>query len=157
MSDRFRWRYGETKPVVAAVAANTVIETGDLVYLDSGAVKPASGQANQSSKSANQTLFAGKFLGVAMQSSPNGQSTPIRVATTGVFELDCTANTFELGNYVGIETKTGGLENQKVDKTTAVNAALGRVVRREPSSTTTVLVDIVSTVMAGGINGTTAS
>ena len=156
MSDRFRWRYGETKPVVAAVVASTVIETGDLVYLDSGTAKPASSQTNQTTKPANQTLFAGKFLGVAMQSSPAGSDTPVRIATSGVFELDCNANTFELGNYVGIETKTGGLENQKVDKTTDTSNALGRIVRREPTSTTTVLVEIVSTVMAGGVKGTTS-
>lgn len=32
MSDKMRWRYGDTNPVVAAIDAATVIEIGDLVY-----------------------------------------------------------------------------------------------------------------------------
>jgi hypothetical protein len=32
MSDKMRWRYGETNPVVAAVDSGTVVEIGDLVY-----------------------------------------------------------------------------------------------------------------------------
>ena len=42
MSSTMRWRYGETNPVVLPVASATVIEIGDLVYFDSGTLKPAS-------------------------------------------------------------------------------------------------------------------
>ena len=41
MSSTMRWRYGETNPIVLPVASATVIEIGDLVYFDSGTVKPA--------------------------------------------------------------------------------------------------------------------
>ena len=41
MSDKMRWRYGETNPVVAEVDSTTVIEIGDLLYLDGDDVKPA--------------------------------------------------------------------------------------------------------------------
>ena len=36
-----RWRYGDTNPVVAAVAAGTVIEIGDLLWQDTDNAKPA--------------------------------------------------------------------------------------------------------------------
>ena len=81
MSDRLRWRYGDTNPVVAAVDPSTVIEIGDLVYLDADDVKPASAQADQGTETDNQALFADNFLGVAMQRSRLGDTDAIRVAT----------------------------------------------------------------------------
>ncbi len=76
MSDKMRWRYGDTNPVVAAVDAATVIEIGDLVYQDTDDAKPASSQADQGTETANQELFADKFLGVAMQRSRVGRHGP---------------------------------------------------------------------------------
>lgn len=153
MSDKMRWRYGETNPVLGAVSSSLQVEIGDLVYYDSDNVKPASAQANQSSKSGNQTLFAGKFLGVAMQSSPVGETGEIRIATSGVFEFDCNANTFILGNLVGLEELPGrmGIEDQKVDIVTATANAIGRVVKREPVSTQSVLVAIRSKIIHGAL------
>ena len=46
-----RWRYGDTYPVVLPVDSATVIEIGDLVYLDTDDAKPAVGQADQGSRS----------------------------------------------------------------------------------------------------------
>ena len=51
MSDKMRWRYGDTNPVVAAVDSATVIEIGDLVYQDVDDAKPAASQADQGSAS----------------------------------------------------------------------------------------------------------
>ena len=42
VNDRMRWRYGDTNPVVAAVDLETVIEIGDLLWLDGDNAKPAS-------------------------------------------------------------------------------------------------------------------
>ena len=137
MSDRMRWRYGDTNPVVAAVAAATVIEIGDLVWQDVDNVKPASGLANQGGKTANQQAFVQEFLGVAMQRSRLGDTAPLRVATTGVFEMDCAGDTFELGG--------------------AAHYAVGRAARRAASATASVLVDIRSSVMTGGVLGGSSS
>ena len=46
MADTMRWRYGDTNPVVAPVDSATVIEIGDLVYLDTDDAKPAGYDAN---------------------------------------------------------------------------------------------------------------
>jgi hypothetical protein len=155
MADVMRWRYGETNPVVAAVAANTVVEIGDLVWQDGGQAKPANLLPHQGSESANQELFADRFLGVAMQRSPAGQDRPIRVATTGVFEFPCDPTDFELGDWVGPAGATGGgLQNQRVKKVTDPKYAIGRCARRG-SELSSVLVDIRSTIMTGGVEGTT--
>ena len=147
-----RWRYGETNPVIGLVPSSVNIEIGDLVYQDTDAVKPPTSQANQTSKALNQSVFAAKFLGVAMQKSPVGEASSIRIATTGVFEFDTNMNTFILGALVGIDELPGrtGLECQKVD-TAVLAGAIGRVVRREPTTTNTILVSIKSKITEGGV------
>ena len=153
MTDKMRWRYGDTNPVIAAVDSATVIEIGDLVYLDTDDAKPASSQADQGSETGNQSLFADNFLGVAMQRSRSGDADPIRVATTGVFEFDCPSSTYELGDLMGTDEASSGtaLENQQIATVAAADYAIARVGRRAPVATTNVLVDIRSTVMTGGI------
>ncbi len=151
-----RWRYGDTNPVVAAVDSATVIEIGDFVYQDTDDAKPASLQADQSSEAANQRLFADNFLGVAMQWSMSGDTDPIRVAATGVFEFDCPSGTFELGDLVGVDEASSGtaLEDQQVASVADSAYAVARVAKRVATAATIVLVDIRSTVMLGGIKGT---
>jgi len=154
-----RWRYGDTNPVVAAVDSATEIEIGDLVWQDTDDAKPASAQADQGSETANQEKFADKFLGVAMQRSRAGDTTPIRVATTGVFELDCPSGTFELGDLLGADENGAGnaLLDQQVAKVSASKYAVGRVAKRVASAATSVLVDVRSTVMTGGVEGSSFS
>jgi hypothetical protein len=159
MADKMRWRYGDTNPVIAAVDAETEIEIGDLVFQDTDDAKPASAQADQGSESANRELFADRFLGVAMQRSRAGDTDPVRVATTGVFEFDCPADTFELGDLAGACENSQGdkLLDQQVAKVDAPKHAVGRVARRSAAAATAVLVDIRSTVMTGGVEGTSYS
>ncbi|MCE5268834.1 MAG: DUF2190 family protein [Planctomycetaceae bacterium] len=155
MSDRMRWRYGDTNPVVAAVDAGTVIEIGDLVWQDTDDAKPASMLADTGTKAGSQEALAHAFLGVAMQRSRSGETAPLRVATTGVFELDCASGTFELGDLVGADENAAGvaLVNQQAVKVAASSCAIGRIAKRQPTATTSVLVDIRSTVMTGGVEG----
>lgn len=159
MSDKMRWRYGDTNPVVAAVDSGTVIEIGDLVWQDTDDAKPAGDQDDAGSETANQELFADNFLGVAMQRSRSGDTDPIRVATTGVFELDCPSGTFELGDLVGVDENAAGdgLLDQQVDSVSASAQAIGRVAKRVPVAATSVLVDVRSTVMTGGVEGSSPS
>ena len=156
MNDKMRWRHGDTNPVIAAVDSATVIEIGDLVYQDVDDAKPASSQADQGSETANQELLADNFLGVAMQRSRSGDTDPIRVSTTGVFEFDCPVGTFELGDLVSVHgtNRSGGPSNnrllpQQVSRVDTSKYAIGRVHKREPEVVTSVLVVIRSTVMFG--------
>lgn len=152
MSDIMRWRYGDTNPVMLAVDSATVIEIGDLVYLSTDDARPASSQADGGSEAVNQAGFHDFFVGVAMQRSRAGDISPIRVATSGVFEFDCLATTFEVGDLIGVDEAASGtvLEDQVVAKVLGTSQAIGRCAKRYTSNTTRVLVDIVSTVMKGG-------
>ncbi len=159
MTDKMRWRYGDTNPVIAAVDAATVIEIGDLVWQDTDDAKPAAALANHSSQAANQQALAAAFLGVAMQRSRNGDAAPIRVATTGVFEFDCSSSAYELGDLIGADKNAAntGLLNQQTAKVGQSQGAVGRVAKREPVAVSSVWIDIRSTIMTGGVGGVTGS
>jgi len=152
MPNIMRWRYGDTNPVMAPVGAETVIEIGDLVATSAGAAVPAAALEDAGTEAGNQEAFHDAFLGVAMQCSPAGSSDPIRVATSGVFEFDCPSETRVLGDLVGADENSGGdaLLNQTVDNVATANLAVGRVAKQVNPAATRVLVEIVSTVMAGG-------
>lgn len=151
MSDKMRWRYGETNSVIAAVDSSTVIELGDLLYLSDGEAFPASAMTPESTVAATQAAFSAAFLGVAMQKSNSGDAAPIRVATTGVFEYDAPSATYGLGDMVGIyeEEAEDDLPSQKLDVVELVAGAIGRVCRIESTATTSILVTLKSVVMNG--------
>lgn len=155
MSDKKRWRYGDTNAVMAAVDPSTVIEIGDLLWQDVDDAKPASALLITGGESRAER-FAAKFLGVAMQRSRNGETAPVRVATTGRFDFDCRLGSFQLGDLVGVPVNdTGKLQNQAVVKVSSSRHAIGRVAKREAGAT--VLVEVRSTVMTGGIEGSSPS
>lgn len=155
MSDTLRWRYGETNPVVLPVDETTVIEIGDLVYLETNDVRPASQQADQLSEEANQGLLASKFAGVAMQRSRDGDTAPIRVATSGAFEFVCPSSTFEVGDLAGASEAGSGtaLEDQQMEGVTRPELALGAVARRVAVADTRVLVQIRSRLFGQRFHG----
>jgi hypothetical protein len=153
MSNTMRWRYGDTNPVMLPVAAETVIEIGDLVYQVDGEAFPASAQADAGSEAGNQEAFHDAFVGVAMQCSPDGSADAIRVATSGVFEFLCASGTFDVGDLLGVDEAASGtaLEDQVVVAVATPNLAVGRCARRVTPAATRVLVSIESTLMAGGV------
>jgi hypothetical protein len=144
MADKMRWRYGDTNPMVAAVDAETVIEIGDMLWLDVDDAKPAC-------MSQNPVQVAMCFLGVAMQRSREGQTDPIHVATSGVFDMDCPLDTYELGDLVGaIQFADKPVCNQRIAKAAkgaSAYTAIGRVDKREVRPTGSVYVRIYSAVM----------
>jgi hypothetical protein len=152
MANTMRWRYGDTCPVMMPVDSATVIEIGDMLFIDTDDAKPASSQTDQGTELANQQLFHDLFAGVAMQASRSGDTQPIRVATTGVFEFDCVSTTLEVGDLMGSDENAGGtaLLNQTVAKVAAASAAVGRCAKRLNPAGTRVLVDIVSAMLKGG-------
>jgi hypothetical protein len=152
MSDILRWRYGDTSPIVIPVDSATVIEIGDLVYLDTDDAKPASSQADAGTEAANQEAFHDLFAGVAMQRSRAADTAPIRVATRGVFEFPCPSASFEVGALIGASENSGGdgLEDQQVEGVATANLSIGRCAKRVNPAATTVLVDIVATISHGG-------
>ena len=148
MSDNFRYRHGDTKPIMSpAVDTAAVVEIGDLVSETPEAAADTTWDTNIAT---TQEAFHDVFLGVAEQRSRAGDTDPIRVATSGVFEFDCASATFAVGDLVGTAKQTGnGIESQKVVAVATPSLAIGRVVEAG-ASITKVKVEIDSTIVTGG-------
>lgn len=164
MVDVMRQRHDVAEAVIAAVDSAEVIEIGDLVFLSTDDVRQADQVSYAAGLAQAQEDFANQFVGVAMQRSRALDTDPIRVAITGVFEFICASATFEIGDLIAVAANSGdtALENQTVvalgvHTSALFPRAIGRVAQREASAVTTVKVNINSTVMAGELQGGTAS
>lgn len=155
------YKTGNRKPVMCAVLSATVIAKGDLVYLNSGTVKPLTSLGDSGTKAQNQAAAHDVFMGVALRASANGETANIPVATAAVFEFDCASATFEVGDLVGpIGTGSGagvGVSASSVEAVASGSLAIGRVYRRVASAATRVQVEIASTVMATPVDSTLAA
>jgi hypothetical protein len=172
MSSAARYRGGATSPIAVLCDSNYPIEIGDLLFQDpvSKKAKPASAMANQGSETLNQDTFQQFFLGVALQKNglQSGEVVPpnsmlnrlpasvIEVATTGDFEFDCAAATWNPGDLVGASNNSGGtaLNNQKVKAAGSASLAIGRAVPAANAigaARTSVIVRIKSTILDAGV------
>lgn len=161
MPDNLRWRYGETNPITLPVNSATEVCIGDLVYYfeQGDCAMPASYLPKMGGTSSQAAEFHRLFAGVAMQRSIVGATDPIRVATTGVFEFQCIpASPWKVGQLIGpAPNGSGKLWNQTVDPVDAAYVAIGRCAKSMKVGDTTVLVDIVSTLMYGGVQDVVAA
>lgn len=157
MADVMRWRYGDTNPIVHNVDSAQVIEIGDLMYQATDDARPAS-QISSGSLINMQEAFVDAFLGVSMQRSAAGDTNPIRIATTGTFEFITASATFVEGASVGPAGTSGdALDDQTVIAVATTFATIGKVKKAYASATTSVLVQINSTIFTGGFADATAS
>jgi len=150
MANENKYRYPEGQ-VMVAVDSATVIEVGDLVYLDTDDAKPASTSALWNTNLATtQADLKDALLGVAMDSSDSGETDDIRVSYGGVYEMDAASAAYEIGDLVGADKDTGNnLLDQTVEAAVAASA-IGTVVKSSGgASVTRVLVHIPSQVLQG--------
>lgn len=161
-TDVNRYRYGDIKPVdTKAIDTAVIILKGDLVYrdaLDADKYKSSQsildiGGAGPATLAAAQELFHDTFLGPAEHRSLAGEVLPIVAGTAGVYEYECEAATFNLGDLVGIALDPvvpANIDRQRVVAVATPNLAIGRVVKDYPANTDTVLVEVLSSLYAGG-------
>ncbi len=122
--NRIRFRSGQVQLRKVRVDADTVIEAGDLVWLDGDDAKPASMFAWNTDLATTQSSFAAVFLGVAHQQSRAGDSDPISVDVSphAVYEFDVAAGNYEIGQSLGPDESVGSLMDQQLETASAANA-----------------------------------
>lgn len=125
MSDRLRYRKGQVALRKVAVDSATVIEAGDMVWLDTDDAKPASDYTWSSDLATTQAGFAAKFLGIAQEPSAAGETDDILVDVSpdSVYEFQCASATHVVGapmgpDLVGSET----LGDQTLEAAVATSA-----------------------------------
>lgn len=130
------------------VASATVIEAGDLLYLASGAVLPASSQADNGAEPDNQAEFARNFVGIALESSADGDTDDVLVETGLDMEYLITvpSGTYTLGEFLGASEASSGtaLEDQQLESVgSAQDLAIAVCTKEEASAVTSLRVRFI--------------
>ncbi len=117
MGNRLRFRSGQVQLVKVPVDSASVIEAGDLVFLDSGEVKSAADFAWDTDLATTQGAFAEVFLGVAHQGSEAGEAEPVSVDVSpfSVYEFDVQSAAYGFGDVLGPDELSSGLMNQQLE------------------------------------------
>ncbi|MEX0701174.1 MAG: hypothetical protein WD069_03685 [Planctomycetales bacterium] len=136
MANRLRFRSGQVQLQRLRVAAETVIEAGDLVYLDANEVKPAADFPWDSDLATTQAAFAAAFLGVAHQPSAEGDTADVSVDVSplAVYEFDVDPGTFEVGDSLGPDESSEALMNQQLAPVESGTNAIARAVEYRAAS-----------------------
>ena len=154
MANRLRFRSGQVQLVKVRVDSGTVIEAGDLVYLDGDDAKPASDFTWDTDLSTTQASFAALFLGVAHQPSASGEtkSISVDVSSSSVYEFDVQAGTYELGDCLGPDENSSTIMSQQLEAVADGGDAIGRAVQYKATSTTMLRVSFASAFHVGSAN-----
>ena len=140
-----RFRSGQVHLRKIPVESSTVIEAGDLLWLDNGAAKPASDFAWDTNLSTTQAAFAAQFLGVAHQPSLAGETLPISVdvSSESVYEFDVDSDDYVFGQPLGPSEDSSSLERQQLAAANAA-AAIARAAEFSSDSVTRLRVTFAS-------------
>lgn len=143
--------HGSRKTTKILLAANTAeIEAGDLVYLASNSVFPASSQADGGTAAQNQLDLVATFLGVSQHSSASGTTDAVLVDTGLDVEYGFTAASavYRFGDLLGADENSGGdgIEDQSLIAAADFAHAIAIVTDDSASARTTVKCRLVRTV-----------
>jgi len=143
--NQLRFRSGQVHLRKVRVDADTVIEAGDLVWLDTDDAKPASAFTWSTNLATTQGNFAAKFLGVAHQPSAAGETVPISVDVSpdSVYEFNVASAAYELGALLGPDESSSKLMNKQLEGCAAA-AAIARASEYTPAAATTLRVTFAS-------------
>lgn len=144
--NRLRFRSGQVQLQRLRVAAETVIEAGDLVWLDENEVKPTADFPWDSDLATTQAAFAAAFLGVAHQPSPAGDARDISVDVSpfAVYEFDVEPASYEVGDALGPDVASESLMNQQLAAVESGTCAIARAVEYRAGTSTTLRVSFAS-------------
>lgn len=140
-----RWKRGDIKPIEVKVLPDTLIETGDMLWMDKDDAKPACLFPTGIFVDPETAImsFVSNFLGIAMESSQKGEIKPVKIATSGTFEMDCDGS-FKKDELVGPDIKAimetlkahlpVRIPNQQVAKTFHRELSIGKVIETADNS-----------------------
>jgi hypothetical protein len=153
MSNHLRLRSGQVQLHKLRVDSGTVIEAGDLVFLDSDDVKPAADFAWDTDLETSQSAFAAVFLGVAHQQSADGDTDDVSVdlGPFSIYEFYVDSATYEVGDALAPDENSMTLLNQQLEA--AVTAAsIARAAEYKAAAATKLRVTFASAFHAGSAN-----
>jgi hypothetical protein len=153
MANKLRFRSGQVELRRVRVDSGTVIEAGDLVYLDTDDVKPASDFPWDTNLATTQAAFAAVFLGVAHTASADGETDDVSVDVSplSVYEFDAASAAYEVGAILGPDELSSALMDQQLEAAAAA-AGIARAAEYRPAGATTLRVQFASAFHAASAN-----
>ncbi len=154
MANRLRFRSGQVELHRLRVDSGTVIEAGDLVFLDTDDVKPASDFTWDTNLATTQAAFAAAFLGVAHQQSADGDTDDISVdlSSHSVYEFDVASATYEVGDVLGPDEGSSDLTDQQLEAVSSAALGIARAAEYKPAAATLLRVRFASAFHTGSAN-----
>jgi len=146
MSNENRYRHDGLTELMAVDAA-TVIEVGDMLFLDTDDVKPAGSFTWNTDLATTQAGFKDLFVGIALTAHPAGVAGKVTVMTLGVFEMESPSTAWHPGALVGADKASGNALLPQTVETAAAASAVGIV--RDEGTKTRVRVFFVSQLLHG--------
>lgn len=146
MANRLRFRSGQVSLHRLRVDSGTVLEAGDLVFLDTDDVKPAQSFAWTTDLATTQAAFAAAFLGVCHQPSADGQTDDVSVdlSPLAVYEFDANPATYEVGTILGPDEQSNTLMNQQLETVASAGLGIARAAEYKAASAATLRVTFAS-------------
>jgi len=154
MGNQLRFRSGEVQLHKLRVDSGTVLEAGDLVYLDTDDVKPASSFSWTSDLATTQSAFAASFLGVVHHQSADGDTDDVSVdmSPSAIYEFDVAAATYEVGDELGPDELASSLMDQQLEAVGTGTLAIARAAEYKAAAATTLRVTFASAFHVGSAN-----
>ena len=154
MANRLRFRSGQVQLRKVRVDGGTVLEAGDLVYLDGDDVKPAKDFPWTTDLATTQEAFAAVFLGVCHQQSIDGdtEDVSVDVSPLSVYEFDVNPAAYEVGAVLGPDAQATALMNQQLEAVAGAARGIARAAEYKASSSSVLRVTFASAFHAGSAN-----
>lgn len=158
MSNKLRFRSGQVQLQKFKVEADTVLEAGDLVWLDDDVVKPASDFTWDTNLATTQAAFADLFVGVVHEQSAVGETDPVSVDLSphAVYEFDAASAAYEVGDELGPDELSSHLMDQQLEAVATGTRAIARAAEYKPAGSTSLRVTFASAFSTGSANSAAA-
>ena len=154
MANQLRFRSGQVELHRLRVDSGTVLEPGDLVFLDTDDVKPAGEFTFDTNLATTRGNFAAVFLGVCHQSSADGETDDVSIdlSPLSVYQYECDSATFEVGGLLAPDGDSDSLDSQRLAKVTNAAQAIARAAEYQAAAATQVRAQFASAFHTGSAN-----
>jgi len=154
MANKLRFRSGQVELHRLRVESDTVLEPGDLVFLDTDNVKPASDFPFTTDLATTRANFAAAFLGICHQASAMGETDDVSIdlSPLSVYEYEVDSETFEVGSLLAPDGDSDSIEAQRLAKVANAGHAIARAAEYKASAATLLRVQFASAFHTGSSN-----
>ncbi len=149
-----RFRSGLVQLARFRVSASTVIEPGDLLYLNGNLVHPAGDFTWLTDLATTRAAFAAAFVGIAHTGSADGNTELVSadISPLAVYEAATIPSEFSVGHLLAPSETLLALASQTLDQVFDPAQAIARSVEPTGSASPTIRVNFASSIHAGSAN-----